>query len=77
MQAPVPLVFEFQANGRIELTVLATGLHQSNLTTTVDTVVVNGVDFPPTNAGGTNAVLVAAVAAAVQAWVVENKAVPA
>lgn len=77
MQAPVPLVFEFQANGRIELTVLATGLHQSNLTTTVDSVTVNGVDFPPTKVGGSNASLVAAVAAAVQAWVVDQKGVPA
>ena len=55
MQAAVPLVYEFQLNGRVELTVLATGLHQANLTTTTDLVAVAGVDNIALNAGGTHA----------------------
>lgn len=77
MQAAVPLVYEFQLNGRVELTVLGTGLHQSNLTTTTDLVAVAGVDNNALNSGGTNAALVAAINAAIQAWIIDNKAIPA
>lgn len=42
MQPAVPLQYEFQINGRTSLTVLGTGLHQSNLTTVIDVMNVNG-----------------------------------
>jgi len=74
MQAAVPLVFEFQLNGRIELTVLGTGLHLGNLTPTVDLVGINGVDFDPSVC---DAGLLAAAEAAILALVQDTKAVPA
>lgn len=74
MQAAVPLVFEFQLNGRIELTVLRTGLHLGNLTPTIDIVGINGVDFDPANC---DAGLLAAAEAAILALVQNTKAVPA
>ena len=75
MQAAVPLVYEFQLNGRVELTDLATGLHQKNLTTTTDLVAVAGVDNNAVNSSGTNAALAAAINAAIQAWIIDNKAI--
>lgn len=75
MQSPVPLQYEFQINGRVELTVLGTGLHQSNLTTTVDAVIVNGVDNDPTNI--TTGSLKAALETAIKNWLVDNKDIPA
>ena len=73
MQAATPLVYEFQINGRVELTRLGTGLHLGNLTTTVDIVGVNGVDFDPTDCDSD---LVTAVGAAVQALIEDTKVVP-
>ena len=75
MQEAVPLQYEFQVSGRVTLTVLGTGLHQSNLTTTVDAVVVNGVDNDPTNI--TTGSLKAALETAIANWIIDNKDVPA
>lgn len=74
MQAAVPLVFEFQLNGRVKLTVLGTGLHLGNLTPTLDAVTINGVDFDPAGCDGT---LLAAAEAAILALVQDTKSVPA
>lgn len=74
MQAAVPLVFEFQLSGRINLTVLGTGLHLGNLTPTVDIVGINGVDVDPSTCDG---VLLAAAEAAILALVQDTKSVPA
>lgn len=74
MQAAVPLQYEFQLNGRISLTVLATGLHQSNLTTALDAVTINGVDKDP--AAVSSGSLKTAIETAIKNWVIDNKAVP-
>ena len=74
MQPAVPLVHEFQINGRLELTVLATGLHQTNLTTTVDLVGVSGVDIDPS---AVNPGLLAALKAAIQDVLIDVKSIPA
>lgn len=73
MQPAVPLAFEFQVNGRITLTVLATGLHQANLTSTVDIFNVDGVNQ---QLSALNPGLKAALETAVKNLIISNQAVP-
>lgn len=52
MEPVVPLQYEFQINGRVNLTVLGTGLHQGNLTVNVDIVDVNGESIATSTIAG-------------------------
>lgn len=73
MEPVVPLQFTIQINARTELIVLATGLHQANLVTTVDIFDVNGTSeaLAPLNGA-----LVTALETAIQNLVISNQAVP-
>jgi hypothetical protein len=69
----VPLQHEFQINGRVTLTVLGTGLHQSNLTVVTDVIVYNGKSF---SVSSLNSGLVSALNTAIKNLTVSAKAVP-
>lgn len=73
MQPAVPLAFEFQVNGRVTLTVLANGLHQNNLTCTVDIFDVDGVNQ---KLSALNPGLKAALETAIKNLIISNQQVP-
>ena len=74
MQPLVPLAFEFQINGRVNLTVLRTGLHQTNLTVNLDIFDVDGTNQA---LAGLDAGEVAALKTAIKNLIISNQSVPA
>lgn len=73
MQPQTDLVFEFQLNGRVTLTVPANGLHQNNLTVTTDVVAIDGGSQ---KLSALNPALVTALNTAVKNLIISNQQVP-